>query len=188
MKILSVDTETTGLYYQKDRVLELGWILFDWDTKMEIRRESHICWDPSFPDSTPDAFDANKLSRDFLERNSNQTNIAWERFSTDADKSDFIVAHNGLKFDKPFIQMECARRNVPFPVTSWLDTKEHVDYPPKMRQKSLRYLMVDHDLHYPAKHRALVDAEAVLLLLCKYDIQNVIKRAVRDEAHRNSLG
>ncbi len=123
-KILILDTETTGLDENKDKVIEIGCILFHIPSKSVLSQVSFL-----LPVTTNEAEFVNKISADV-------TNIEqpWEEglnfFLKLVENSDLIVAHN-VEFDRKWF----GKGRLPKIDKKWICSLEDIDW---SFQKSLK--------------------------------------------------
>jgi len=92
-----------------------------------------------------------------------------------------ICTHNGNVFDRFFYEAWCNR----FGYTEyrdqgkvWIDTKVDVPFPdPKWHNIKLKYLAAEHGILHRHAHGALPDAEVMLEILDKYNLNTVLSSA-----------
>ena len=175
MLICGIDVETTGLDAQKDRITEIGAVLWSSIEKQPVRIMGFLV-KPGIPIPAE------------LEKLTGITNAMVDAYgvgpkasvtavATLAAQAQFFVAHNA-EFDKGFIEAEFKRQGVPMPALPFIDTR--TDLPPAAYQlgksASLKYMACDHGFTYPA-HRAVNDVLAMFEILGRYDIEETVKRA-----------
>lgn len=181
MKILGLDFETTGIDTQKDRVIEVGYV--QWDTARKvpiqigdflIKHEAHenVVVSPLITKIT------GIEARD-VEENGIPLAMAFEPLVCAINASEFIVAHNGNRFDKPLFEAELKRlgwtdRVKPLP---WIDTLLDVPYPTEYAFRNLGVLAEKHNLKNAYAHRAAFDVLTMLQVLDLYDFHSVIERS-----------
>jgi len=164
--VLFLDTETTGLDYTQDRVVEVGarTVLFDEDGSVaDIYSGLSALQDPGRPIS-PNASRTNGISDDDVRGKT----IDWKAVARAIDRSDAVVAHNA-GFDRPFIENELTLAGVTsLPTTVWACTASQLewknDYEPRCPSNSLEVLCAWHGFWYDA-HRALADVDALIHLV-----------------------
>jgi len=176
MKILGIDFETTGLDPQKDRITEVGLVLWDSESKQPVRITGFLVKTP-----TPVSAEISRLTgitNELLRDYGVDPIPAMKSIVALVAQADFMCAHNGTEFDKLFLEAELQRRGADIRTLPWIDTR--TDLPKEAYQlgksASLRYLATDHGFLYPA-HRAVDDVLAMLRILAMYDINETIKRA-----------
>ncbi len=92
-------------------------------------------------------------------------------------KVDYIVAHNGLEFDKPILIRFINSLGNHMPDKTWIDTMIDVPYPNNCASRSLTFLAGFHLLLNCFPHRAITDVLTMMAILMKYDLDEVIKCA-----------
>lgn len=153
-----LDVETTGLDSEKDEVIEIGLIIFEYDQDYRILRvvkEFGQLQEPSSPLS-PKIIEVTGLTDEKLLGQK----INWQEFEELIKDVDFVVAHNA-KFDRPFVEKYSKEALV----KPWLCSLTQIDWTSMgFPEKSLKLLGFYHGFFYDA-HRAVVDCQALLYLL-----------------------
>jgi len=100
--------------------------------------------------------------------------------------ADFIVAHNGNEFDKPWLEKFVTdygyyahSKSVGdlLPDKTWIDTIIDIDYPEHCASRNLTYLQAFHGVVMPMQHRALFDVFTMFLILQQYKLDDIIELA-----------
>lgn len=122
MIAVGLDWETTGLLAPEHRLMEVALLIYDTDTEKQIGKFVRR-FNPGRPVDAKAlevhgiAFDAvSHLPK--LEEDTEGVSFIQRILS----KADFTVAHNGIGFDWPFIQMEFARIGKELPGPPMVDT------------------------------------------------------------------
>ena len=122
MKILVVDTETTGLPLKRDAsvlqtslwpsVVQLSFILYDTEQNKSLTCQDHII---KIPDSVTMSKESEKIhgiTRSMMLRKGIDIAEALDYFDKAMQDADTVVAHN-LSFDKCVLMVEAKRLNRP---------------------------------------------------------------------------
>ena len=173
------DLETTGFNKKEDRIIEIGAIKVK--NGRVVDRFSALC--APIKGGKPRYISA-KITEGTGIKNVDLLNQipeseAVKNFMCWLGESKISVAHNGLKFDIPFLKEACKRSNVEFKFTHILDTmllSKALNYVnngniPNNKQETLaRYFGVDYQAH-----RAVNDCEALLKIFdkLKNDAKNI---------------
>ena len=178
MLLCGLDLETSGLDFTKDEILEIGLVLWDTDEKKPIRTESFLIKENAAKVNT-ESFSVNHISGIELEGFGGSLQNALITLEAFFIKADYIVAHNGNLFDKPFLFKNLERNNLSILKEAssrhWIDTSLDVPYPDHIKTRSLSYLAVEHGFINPFAHRALFDVLTMLKILSFYDINEVVE-------------
>lgn len=100
MSYVAFDIETTGLDPQNDRVIELA-------VATPSRTQSWLI-NPGI--ALPiEIVNLTGITQEMMDMDGVPFSFAWEQFSRAVGRPDFLVGHNAIRFDWPFIQAECLR-------------------------------------------------------------------------------
>jgi len=156
-----LDTETTGLSSQQDRVIELGMLLFEFDPVsgvvhrvLEVFDELE---DPGFP-IPPEVTAIHHITDDMVQGK----RIDDARVEHFLRGVQVVVAHNAA-FDRPFVE----NRWPVFEQLAWACSVKDVPWKEEgFGSAKLEYLLQTQGLFYEA-HRAETDCHALLELLSR---------------------
>lgn len=174
-----IDTETTGMRVEHDRIIELGLVTFEFDaTTGEVFRVLETfngMEDPGFP-IPPESTEVHGITDQMVAGRC----IDDTRVSALLDGVSLVIAHNA-KFDRSFVEMR-------FPVfvqLPWACSLAQVDWQHEgLGSQKLDYLAYRMGFFYDA-HRAEADCLALLQIL-QYQLPQSGKRAlgaVLDRCH-----
>ena len=167
--VLILDTETTGLDPKKDRVIEVGAILYS------VKHASPIMSFAAILPSRTNEAEAITRSPAELLQDYVATESPWEVVGR--MEAEAILAHNA-EFDRAFVPAEL--RDQP-----WICTKNDVTWPKQTKLGgSLVNLALEHGLGVAYAHRALADCELISRLLMRAaelgaDVSALLERALR---------
>jgi DNA polymerase-3 subunit epsilon len=150
MKILIVDTETTGLGPfasppQNDAIIEVGAVLWDSQESAVIAHWSDLIAHP-----TNAAENVNHISLSLMQQGRSAAS-AFSHLRELAARSYLIAAHNA-QFDKTFLDLSDCDLGRP-----WVCTKNDVVWPGVQAGSSLVYTAVGLGVPVTGAHRALTD-------------------------------
>ncbi len=156
-----LDTETTGLDTNKDKIIELGFIAFEYDASTgaiyRILHEYGGFEDPKEPLSD-EVKQVTGISDDMLKGQS----LDEEEIMQWLNQSSLMIAHNAA-FDRPMLE----RRLPQSKDSNWACTLRDIDWQSE-KISSLKLDYIAYKLGYFFEgHRAVNDAEATLHLLSK---------------------
>jgi DNA polymerase-3 subunit epsilon len=165
---ICIDTETTGMDYAADKIIEIGIVAFEYDPR--TANIIRICGrysgfeDPGRP--LPEEIKEITGITDEM--------VAGQAFDDNlvnriAQKANLVIAHNAA-FDRKFVEER-------FPVFAglpWACTVSQLDWrAERVSSRTLEYLLYKCGGQFINAHRALDDAEGVLgLLLAHFPVSN----------------
>lgn len=162
LRFLAVDTETSGLRRDSDRIIEIAWVLFE---RGEIKERFSQLLQIDVPLPKP-IVELTGIQEDMLAGQPQIADIVAHLLRAFASV-DFIVAYHA-PFDRGFVEAELRRCGASLPTTPWVDPlvfiKELDRYKPgkKLSDVSTRW-----GIKHERAHRALDDAAATGELLLK---------------------
>ena len=162
-----LDVETTGLSSSQDRVIQLAFRPFYFDSQTfeitGIARKITLFNDPGEPIREEITAITGIRDKDVAGES-----IDWSWIRKALHRAEFIVTHNA-KFDRQFIEAELARADLQYtegPI--WCCTINHVDwqtvFPTKLPSRALEVLCAWSGYFYDS-HSADIDVDAVMHLL-----------------------
>lgn len=162
VKIAILDVETTGTDYKKDKIIELAFLLFDYDKKnnkvIRITDEYNELLDPKEPISKKITKITGITDEDVKDKE-----IDWNEVNNKLKNVDICICHNA-KFDRSFFEKYSNILTGKIWLCSWSQIAWFDDYDfPVSKQEVLAYY---HGFYYEG-HRALTDCKALLNLLLK---------------------
>jgi len=183
MRLLGLDLETTGLNTAEDRVTEIGLVLWDSDKKVPIQIWQDFLIDDGIREKLKDPEIVSMMQRvcgitpQMLEEFGESPAAVFDDLVHNANNIDYIVAHNGENFDKPFIYTELARHGISadlFRALPWLDTRADIPFASEPDSRKLKHLALDCGFINPFAHRAVFDVLTMLRVLSHYPLEDVI--------------
>jgi DNA polymerase III subunit epsilon len=176
-RALIVDTETTGLDPAKDRVIEIGAILYS-----VVNRSTLFSFAGLLCGLTNDAESINRISVSAMNETS-EIDISLSKVLTPLRAAaDVIVCHNA-EFDQQWFAKSADWNALP-----WLCTAFDFQWPAATREAgSLIHLALEHGIGVSSAHRALTDCELIAALFDRMslygcDLQEMFARAARPKA------
>ena len=175
MKICGIDFETTGLSPTEDRIIEVGAVLLDWETKTPLQFLSRLV-NPE-REISEEITAITGITNELVEDHGHPENSVIGELCYLLSCSDYAMAHNGTTFDKPFFDASIQRCAINDPKISWLDTKTDIRYPERITTRNLRHLASEHEFLNPFAHRAVFDVLTMLRVAGNYDLREIIARS-----------
>lgn len=172
--ILGIDIETSGLDPEKDKIIELGAVLWDWSRKKPVMMLSEIFFYHNFPLST-EIQSLTGITSDDLVNFGNNDQFIFDEFKNLYIWADCIMIHNA-PFDLSFLNKWFSKFSfsIDIPV---IDTLTDLPIDPNIhKRKDLLTLSANHDFLNPFKHRALFDVLTMLKIASHYSLDKILER------------
>ena len=150
MKVLIIDTETTGLTPAENKVIELGAVLFDVELRSVICQISFL-----LPTLSNDAEFINRIQPELTMRAPNLTDPMATSFWAMVAEADYAVAHNAA-FDSQWFGGQNFLPSMPL---HWICSMDDIRWPmnPKKGRCSVVSLCLAYGVPVWNAHRALTD-------------------------------
>lgn len=179
---LIVDTETTGLSPERDRIIEIGILEFavDGETPPVATRSYGALQDPGEVVVSPEIERLTGLSAGVLKGQAIDWGLVREFF----ERASLVVAHN-VDFDRRFLEASGALTGL---APHWACSMRHIDWRKRHFQSlSLNYLAADHGFVNPFAHRALFDCATTFRLVAPH-LRELIQRSWEREYMLRAIG
>lgn len=171
MRILGFDVETTGLYPDKDRIIELAFSLWDVEKKEPVTMNSFLLHAKGI---SPQVERITGITQEMLDEFGVGSVMALAEFAKQARAADAYVAHNGVNFDIPFMQRAFRLDAFQWKDLPVIDTRTDIPYPPEVSSRKMQAIGAVHGVINPFAHRALTDTLVMLEILSQYNVQEII--------------
>ena len=174
------DLANAGINFQTDRVSEIGAVLWDWKFGQPVKIFDQLINEPGRPDISEEIEELTGISDQML----NQYGHRGEAIATILqqlakliEQADFLMAHNAREYDRPMLEAMYKRHHVEFPRKVWIDSATDIEYPKKIKSRSMAMLEHAHGFINPFPHRAVTDALAMLKVAHHYDVERMVALA-----------
>ena len=178
--LLGLDLETSGLDPKEDRLIELGAVTYDWDTKMPMQVLSELI-DPKMENDEfklpEEITKITGITEEALGKYGGFEADVLTRFDMMIQFADYFVAHNGNLFDRQFLEEAYRRNGMTLADKPWIDTIQDIRFPEGIKTRNLHHLGADHSTLNPFRHRAVFDVLTMFKVLECYDLNAVIARS-----------
>ena len=165
MEYIIFDIETTGLNTQEDRIIEIGAIKVNDGVVID---EFNRLINPGFLISS-EITNINGITNEMLE-NENYPGVVLAEFNRFIGDAKFLIGHNAIRFDYPFIQSEFKRNYIKHTPIHCRDTVWIARQKMKgLRSYSLKNLSEHFNITNETAHRALSDVYATYQLFLKLE-------------------
>lgn len=180
MRLLGLDLETTGFLTDKDRITELGIVLWDAPNKTPLYMRGDFLHAADYPKQSDEVIRVTGITDAMLlefGKPPREILLALESFVA-AHRVDFLVGHNSENFDRPLLMDELTRHEVEAPVLRalpWIDSRTDLPFASEPDSRKLKHLAGDHGFLNPFAHRAVFDVLTMLKVLGHYDLQAILE-------------
>lgn len=194
MNGLIYDTETTGLDPSRDRIVQHGCLVWDSIHDKVVEARSFLAYNNDFP-CVADQEKTHGWSLQLLKKyGRNPSNVLADINELFRDyQISFVVAHNGIHYDKRMFLAEVKRAmniemerevtiNHSILTVPWLDTQHHFPWP---CSRSLLTVAAHTGFINPFPHDALSDCFTLASLMTK--IPNMLFRMAEEAALTRSI-
>jgi DNA polymerase-3 subunit epsilon len=174
MRVLLIDTETTGLDPEQGAVcIEVAAMLYSVGHACAIESYAALL----FLDGPNPAEHVNRICPGLCHGQGETPSVAWDRVSALAGRADAIVAHRA-EFDRKFVPEIGNMKGKP-----WICTKTDVDWPGGHRGDHLVHLALAYGLGVASAHRAMTDVDTIARILTRVaetaSLKDLLHRAMR---------
>lgn len=181
-RICGFDIETTGLDFEKDHITEVAYVIKDVGDHKPLCIESKLVAIPSEFQLSREIVELTGITDKHMAEAYVSPLEALVQFSDDlvTYEVDYVVAHNGANFDRPFINAVSKRFDQGvghWEQLDWLDTRADVVYPASFTSHRLTHLAAEYGFVNPFPHQALFDVMTMFKVLEHQDLEAVIQRS-----------
>lgn len=173
MILLSIDFETTGVDTENDRVIELGAILYSTGQRKCLESLGNLVLS-SVP-ITPRITEITSIHPAAVERFGYDSESSLSGLLTMAEQADAYIGYNARRFDRKVWLQWASLEKLEVPNKPWIDL--FADLPWRVPTGKLSHVAADHGILNLFPHSAMSDAQTVLALAEKYDIDLLLQRA-----------
>ena len=187
LKILGIDLEgmnenlvENGVNLDVDRVTEIGAVLWDTRINQPIKIYSELINEADHLPITEEIRDLTGIDDQMLNEwglEGDEIKGALQRLAIIIKKADYLMAHNGNKYDKPMLEAMFKRYFVEMPKITWIDTVVDIEFPKKIVHKTMAALEHSHGFINPFPHRAVTDVLAMFKFASCYDFNRMAELA-----------
>ena len=180
MLVLGFDLETGESFDVKPEenfITELGAVLWDTEAGMPVQMMNTLISDIP-KDVHPEATEYTGINTQQCKAYGIPLQHALEQFRDMCFKADYLMAHNGRRFDIPVIytayQVE-GMSKAQLEEVPLIDSMSDIEYPNNCKQRSLSYLAAFHLILNCFPHRAVTDVLTMLSIAQKYDWNRMVE-------------
>lgn len=173
MFVLGLDFETTGVDTNTDDIIEVGGVVWDTVRKKPVRIMSELVKTEKV--ISPAIQKLTGITPEEVEEWGCEPREALQQLAALAAPCDYIVAHNGHRFDRLILERYLARQPDIQINQPWIDTLTDLPYPEEIGTRKLPYLASEHGFLNPFSHRAVFDVLTMMKIFSRYSMDDIIE-------------
>lgn len=173
-----------GINFSKDRVTEIGAVLWDCQRKGPLVFLSELIDEPDHIAHTPELTELTGIDDQMLSQWGHKKETipqVLNRLAELMETADYMMAHNAHGYDKPMLSELFKRYGVSMPDKVWIDSLEDIEFPKRITNKSMAGLEHAHGFINPFPHRAVTDVLSMLKIASHYDFHRMSKLACSEK-------
>lgn len=174
------DLVHSGVDIKVDRVLEIGAVLWDWEFGQPVKILSELVNEADHLPISEEVEMITGLNDQLIDKYGAKGTEIHEilgELKLLMEKADYLMAHNGAGYDIPMLRAMFNRYDLEMPEKTWIDTMVDVEYPAKMKGRSMALLEHSHGFINPFPHRAVTDVLSMLKMASQYSLARMAKLA-----------
>ena len=164
MIITALDVESTGLDKNKDRILEVGLVLFSTGQNRVLESAGFLVQSDGVVVSD-EITEITGITQAAVDKFGYDTKQALDSIEYFVGQSDAVLAHNGTRFDKPMVDNSAKRSTFNLTEKLWIDSM--VDLP-GVKGEQLITMAAKAGILLTGAHGALADASATLEMVRRH--------------------
>ena len=187
--LLGIDFETTGLDFEKDRITEIGAVLWDVPAQAPVAIYNALLQHWDAPPITEEITRLTGITQAMIDDFGVPASVGFSQLTRMMNVCDAAVAHNGAGFDRPMLDAQMKRyvgevattkieREYPWTLP-WIDTCQDIEFPAHITTRKLTHLAAEHGFLNPFSHRAVFDVLTMMRVLSGYDLAPVMESAMQ---------
>jgi DNA polymerase-3 subunit epsilon len=169
-----LDFEATGIDPIKAAIIEYAIMLFDTQINQPVLIKNELVDSDIVSDEVTEI---TGITNDMMVKWGHSPKQAMGDIAELIHKCDYVVAHNGLSYDKPLLEIHCFEYKIALSQRQWIDTRYDLPFPDKIKDRKLVHLAAAHGFVNPMAHRALSDVMTLQHLFCMYPLEKIIEIA-----------
>ncbi len=158
MIITALDTECTGLDKNKDHIIEVGLVLYSTGQDRVLESTGFLVQSDGVV-VTEEITGITGITQAAVDRYGYEPQRALEDIEYYVNQSDAVLAHNGIRFDKPMVDNSAKRSSFNLTEKLWIDSMTDI---PQTKGEQLITMCAKAGILLTGAHGALADASATL--------------------------
>lgn len=177
---VNVDLADGGVDRERDRVMEIGAVLWDAGRRQPVRFFSHLIDEEGRPPITAELTELTGIDDGMLARwglSGERLKGALGELAGLMGEADHLMAHSGTRYDLPMLGALYERHGLRMPEKTWIDSSQDIEYPRAVKGRGLAALEHAHGFVNPFPHRAVTDVLSMLRVASGYPLERMVRLA-----------
>ena len=174
------DIQVHGLDLAKDRVMEIGAVLWSFRRNAPIQIFSHLIDEEDRLPVSEELRELTGIDEQMLQLWGLKKKDIAEKLRelvTIMDRADYLMAHGAHHYDKPMLGALYERFALEMPRKIWIDSSDDIEFSKTIKHRSLSALEYAHGFINPFPHRALTDTLSMLKVASEYSLDRMARLA-----------
>lgn len=183
--VLGFDLETTGLDTSKDRIIELGAVAWDFESKTPLEvLNKFVLPPPEFLPLSEEVKNVTGIKEEWLTKYGTHFEKVLSDVEVMVEKYGIthIFAHNGENYDRPLFMAEIGRleftpKSPIIDKLEWVDTRSDLPHVTEPDSRKLKHMALDHGFIPAMQHRAFADCLTMMRVASHYPLDEIIAQS-----------
>jgi DNA polymerase-3 subunit epsilon len=176
MIIAGIDVETSGLDHERDKITELGAVLWDTERNAPVYIYDQLIRHEGLAISA-EASRLTSIDEELLEKWGVPEEQACRQLEWILGRADHALAFEA-GFDKRFTSQMMRSQGLEPPAVNWIDARTDLPYRGNAGKGSLTTVLANHEILNYLPHRALGDILCTCKLASKYSWEETVRRSL----------
>ena len=172
-----IDFEATGVDPKTAHIIEWALVRYCSEQKQVLTMHTNLVALPAGETLSEEITELTGITPKMLETEAFPFVQMGQRLTLMADHCDYLVAHNGLSYDRLLFTFNAKRWGTHDLSKPWIDTMTDIPYPTRIKSRNLVTLCAEHGFLNPLAHRAMSDCISLWKLFTQYDPVQIVEIA-----------
>lgn len=173
MRLAFVDFEATGIDPKEARIIEYAAMLWDTELKQPLAITTNLV--DIAVEIPKEVTEITGITLEMISEFGVDSASVFRELAFLFGEASYVVAHNGLGYDKILLEAEQERSEFIPTEKPWIDTMFDLPIPAHIKDRKLTHLAAAHEFINPMPHRAIADVFTMQKIFSKYDLVEILK-------------